>query len=118
MTLALSHQALQKAARLTSTVAKELTTERAALDRATADLMATGWTGQAANDFRAAMTDWHTGAQEVLDALGRMGHLIEAADRRYAMHDAANHATVQASGAGLGQVTSGAPATGSSGLRA
>jgi WXG100 family type VII secretion target len=60
-------------------IATALTDERQTLHGSMQELLGSGWTGAAAEEFATAWGDWNTAATEMLDGLHAMSRLLEAA---------------------------------------
>lgn len=56
--------------------AEALQTERAKLDRRVGQLLGSGWTGVAAEQYGAGWSEWREGADTVLQALAAISRLI------------------------------------------
>jgi WXG100 family type VII secretion target len=62
-----------------SGIAAALSDERQTLHGSMQELLDSGWTGAAADEFAGAWGDWNAAAQEMLDGLQAMSRLLEAA---------------------------------------
>ena len=70
MTLQAELAALDKASRQVSTIRDSLVDEHTALKKQVDDLLDARWTGEAAEQFRTAWTQWCQGMSDVLSGLG------------------------------------------------
>lgn len=70
MTLQAELAALDRASRQVATIREGLIDEHTALKRQVDDLLDARWTGVAADQFRAAWTQWCEGMTDVLSGLG------------------------------------------------
>jgi len=69
------------------------------LDSDISDLLGGGWSGQAATAYTGVWQEWHQGAAQVVEGLGRMSGLLQEAAERYGATDTESGEDV--SGAGL-----------------
>jgi WXG100 family type VII secretion target len=60
-----------------------------------------GWQGKAANGFSQGWDQWQAGANDILDALKTMGHLLGTTGRDYALADETSAGNVTQSGIDL-----------------
>lgn len=92
-------------ARLES-AAQRLKEGLASVNDETTQLLGSGWKGGAASAYGPAWEGWHTGAEQVVQALQRMSELLSIAGKEYAKTDQAGAdalgSTVQTSGGATG----------------
>jgi WXG100 family type VII secretion target len=68
------------------------------IDGQVADLLGSGWTGQAGSAFSGVWQRWHAGAEELVRGLDTMAGLLEEATQSYQGADAAGGAAIDSSG--------------------
>jgi WXG100 family type VII secretion target len=79
---------LNAAQAFVSGLAGEIRTDLGSATTQVESLLDGGWKGTAADGFAAGWQNWHTGALELLDALGRMAALLAVTAREYDGRDA------------------------------
>jgi len=87
MSFTTEHAAMAKASRMVHDIADEVTKEQTRLDTEVTSFVGSGWTGVAAEEYRAAWEEWCRGMSDVLSALRTEAQLISSSQAAYEVSD-------------------------------